>query len=131
MTNKLEELKSAITLLEGQDIPALKQALALIGEPIQEVNIPATERFDTGSKIKIAVLQRGWVAIGRFSQDGDKFILTDASTIRYWGTTKGLGELVTGPTDKTKLDRAGTMTFERLTTVLLIDVEDKKWDGKL
>lgn len=128
--SKIEELQKALDLLKGQDIDALKNALVLIGEPVAE-RATTSERFDTGSKIKIAVLQRGWVAIGQFHQEGDKFSLTNASTIRYWGTTKGLGELKTGPTDKTKLDKAGDMTFERLTVVTLMDVEDSAWEGKL
>lgn len=129
--NKIDQLQNALDLLKDQDIDALKNALALIGEPVAQTAPATTDRFDGGSKIKIAILQRGWVAIGRFAQDGDKFTLTDASTIRYWGTTKGLGELVNGPTDKTKLDKAGTMTFERLTVVALMDAEDKAWETRL
>ena len=44
--------------------------------------------------IKIVVLQRGWVYIGRFSRTGNDCKLTNASCIRIWGTTKGLAELL-------------------------------------
>ena len=47
--------------------------------------------------IRIVILQRGWVAVGRFSQSGSDCILEQASIIRKWGTTKGLGEIVSGP----------------------------------
>ncbi len=68
----------------------------------------------------IVVLQRGWVAVGRLHQDDDKITLTDASIIRRWGTTKGLGELVNGPTSETVLDPAGTIRGHILTVVLSI-----------
>ena len=45
------------------------------------------------SDIKIVVLQRGWVVIGRWSEEAEHITLTDASVIRIWGTTKGLGQL--------------------------------------
>lgn len=129
--NKLDELKKAITLLEGQDLDALKQALALVGEPIAEVSSKAMTA--QGSKVKIVVLQRGWVVVGEYSQTATEAKLENAATIRVWGTTKGLGELAAdGPTSSTKLDKAGTVTFERLTTVLVIDVkDDAKWIAKL
>ncbi len=39
------------------------------------------------------VLQRGWVMVGEFSKVGSDCSLTNAAVIRYWGTTKGLGEI--------------------------------------
>lgn len=82
--------------------------------------------------IKIVVLQRGWVLVGRYSQKGDDCRLDDAHVIRYWGTTKGLGEIALGgPTDKTKLDKAGLVTFHELTTIFKLDCEAKKWESYL
>jgi len=117
--------------LEGQDLDALKQALALVGEPVAEVAQSPVEA--QGSKVKIVVLQRGWVVVGQYSQTATEAKLENAATIRVWGTTKGLGELAAdGPTSSTKLDKAGTVRFERLTTVLVIDVkDDAKWIAKL
>ena len=83
------------------------------------------------SPVKIVILQRGWVVIGRFSQDGDACKLEDASVIRVWGTTKGLGELVAGPTSKTVLDKAGTVRFHALTAVAMLDAEESAWAPKL
>ena len=68
----------------------------------------------------IVVLQRGWIAVGKLYQDGDNVTLVDASIIRRWGTTKGLGELVHGPTADTVLDPAGTIRAHALTVVLMI-----------
>jgi hypothetical protein len=83
--------------------------------------------------IKIVVLQRGWVLIGKFERKADQCFLHEASTIRNWGTTKGLGELAKdGPTKDTKLDKCnGVVEFEVLTKVLSIDVDQGKWANKL
>jgi hypothetical protein len=82
-----------------------------------------------GSEIKIAILQRGWVFVGRFSQEGSRCKMTDAYNIRTWGTTKGLGELAEGgKTDSTKLDKVNDLTFHELTIVALIDCSDVVWN---
>ena len=48
---------------------------------------------DVNGDIKIVILQRGWVMVGRLTRNGTDCVLSNASTIRRWGTTKGLGEL--------------------------------------
>lgn len=79
------------------------------------------------SEIKIVVLQRGWVFVGRWSQDGEMCALDDASVIRVWGTKKGLGELRSGPTSTTVLDPAGHIDFHILTMVLSLECEEGRW----
>lgn len=76
---------------------------------------------------KIVVLQRGWVVVGDVAKDGSELVITDASVIRRWGTKKGLGELVSGPTASTVLDPAGTIRAHELAVVLTIDVDAEKW----
>lgn len=73
------------------------------------------------SNVRILVLQRGWVVVGNYSQDGDECVLTDASVIRRWGTTRGLGELVRGPLKDTVLDPAGTVRAHKLAVVMQIE----------
>ncbi len=51
--------------------------------------------------------------------------------IRIWGTEKGLGELISGPTSKTKLDPCGTTRIPLDAIVALIDCEESKWEKKL
>ena len=132
MSTKLEQLKSAIALLEGQNIDALKQALTIIGEDISNTARYTSGTYSGGSDIKIAILQRGWVYVGRFLQIGSKCTLTNAASIRVWGTTKGLGELAQdGPTSNTKLDKCGDVTFHELTVVGVIDCKDEVWNSKL
>ena len=78
--------------------------------------------------IKIVVLQRGWVYIGRFERTGNDCKLHNAYNIRSWGTTKGLPELVNGATESTKLDKCeGVVEFDWLTVVHTITVNSAKW----
>ena len=88
---------------------------------------------DINSDIKIVVLQRGWIVVGRFSRKGTQCKLSNASVIRTWGTTEGLGEIAGGgPTPTTKLDKCrGVVEFDYLTVVLTIDCREDKWSGKL
>ena len=86
----------------------------------------------TNSDIKIVVLQRGWVFIGRWSEDGDNCALDNAYVIRTWGTTKGLGELaLEGKQSSTKLDKAGRVEFHRLTVVATLNAKGELWEKEL
>lgn len=58
---------------------------------------------------QIVVLDRGFVYVGEVKDAGDNLEITNAKNIRRWGTTKGLGELVNGPTHNTVLDDVGTV----------------------
>lgn len=100
---------------------------------VEYVEKSLVSQFQLEGPIKIVVLQRGWVLVGKFERDGDQCFLHNASTIRNWGTTKGLGELAKdGPTKDTKLDKCnGVVEFEALTKVLSIDVDQGKWANKL
>lgn len=89
--------------------------------------IPEEQKIN--SPIKIAILQRGWNVIGRYSEDGENIILTDAYVIRRWGTTEGLGQLaLKGKQTDTVLDKCGTVRFNKLTTIGFIDCDEKIWD---
>ena len=79
------------------------------------------------SEVRIVVLQRGWIVVGRWAQDGDEVVVRDASVVRFWGTTRGLGEIVDGPTTTTKLDPAGTVRANAAAVVLTIDVNAEAW----
>ena len=78
--------------------------------------------------VRIVVLQRGWVVVGRYSEDGEKGQLDGASVIRFWGTNRGLGQLaISGPLSGTKLDPCPTVRFHLLTVIMTIDCEAQKW----
>lgn len=82
--------------------------------------------------VKIVILQRGWVVVGRWAQRGSACKLDDAAIIRRWGTTKGLGEIAkNGPTSDTVLDTTPRITYHELTAVATIDCEESAWASKL
>jgi hypothetical protein len=82
----------------------------------------------TNDTTQIAVLQRGWVAVGKFFQDGEVCRLEKAKHIRQWGTSKGLGELaMNGPTKNTTMDESPTIRFHELTIVQLIECNEDVW----
>ncbi len=77
---------------------------------------------------QIVILQRGWVVVGDLKKNGVQFTLNNASVIRNWGTTRGLGEIAEGgPTDNTKLDPAPEMKFHELTVIGTIKCNKSKW----
>lgn len=79
---------------------------------------------------QIVILQRGWVVVGDFEQDGSQCFIRNGNVIRRWGTTKGLGELATnGPTENTVLDPIPETSFHELTIVARLNCSEK-WDAK-
>jgi hypothetical protein len=95
---------------------------------IDGVDYVRADQIDlTPSTKQIVVLQRGWIVVGDVVDDGEEITILNASVIRYWGTTQGIGELVNGPTAKTKLDKAGTVRSLKLALVLRLDVDASKW----
>jgi hypothetical protein len=88
---------------------------------------------DLKGDIKIVILQRGWSMVGRLERNGPECKLYNASVIRRWGTSNGLGELAkNGPRPNTKLDKChGVVEFDWLTVVASISCEDEKWKNVL
>lgn len=82
-------------------------------------------------EIGIVIAQRGWVFVGRIKREDHYIVLRDAKTIRRWGTTKGLGELFSGPKQDTVLDEAGTVRLHPLQIVATIDVDARSWEKVL
>jgi hypothetical protein len=77
----------------------------------------------------ILVLQRGWVVVGDVIEEGDdRLELANASVIRRWGTTKGLGQLaLEGPRKETVLDPCGAVLAHPLSVVLQIPCKEEVW----
>lgn len=82
----------------------------------------------TGDK-QIVVVEGRWNLIGITSRNADgDLVIEDAKVIRYWGTTRGLGQLaMEGPTGKTKLDETGRVTVPAHAVIMLLDVNQKAW----
>lgn len=89
-----------------------------------------TSQAPVNHGLQIVVADRGFVYIGEVTTDADWVYVHDASNIRIWGTSKGLGELVGGPTSKTALDKTGNLKISRKALISLIEVEASKWTGK-
>jgi len=65
-------------------------------------------------KLAIVVLDRGFVYIGNVSVNEQWCRITDAANIRYWGTTRGLGQLaLEGPQSATRIDSVGSIDAPR------------------
>ena len=80
------------------------------------------------SPVQILVLNRGWIAIGNVSEKKSKTIIQNASIIRKWGTTEGLGELaIKGKLEDTVLDKCPDITVETCNVVLTINCDQNKW----
>jgi len=110
--------------LDELTLGQVKQLQCLLGAKETITGEPCCEQ----GEVKIAVLQRGWVFVGRYYKDGTACRLENSSVIRNWGTTQGLGEIASdGPTSNTKLDPAGVVRFNELTAVLIMDCEESKW----
>lgn len=87
---------------------------------------PSAATFLPGKHI--VILQRGWVVVGDVTQTGSAVEIKNASVIRKWGTTKGLGELaLSGPLAETKLDPCGTVRAHELAIIATLKCEESKW----
>lgn len=64
---------------------------------------------------RIVAISERWVFLGDYheAKGVHPAYLTDASCIRNWGTTAGLGQIAfAGPTASTKLDPCGTVVLQ-------------------
>lgn len=82
-------------------------------------------------QLTVAVLDRGWVFIGRLIKHETGIKLEKAACIRRWGTTKGVGELALhGPQSSTVLDEAGTVIVPASSVICLIETTEEVWPGR-
>jgi hypothetical protein len=73
---------------------------------------------------KIVVISAGWVVMGLIVPATNPGVtrIEDASVIRVWGTTNGIGEIaLKGPTKSTVLDYAGVVEVKDHAVIMLID----------
>jgi hypothetical protein len=68
-----------------------------------------------------------WIAKS-VTYDGHFYHLREASIIRKWGTTKGLNQLINGPTKDTVVDQtAPLVSVVREAMIALIPCNEGKW----
>ncbi len=77
------------------------------------------------NEMKIVVLPNGWVMVGGVSIKGATLRLDNGAVIRRWGTTSGLGQLVDGPTDETKLDPITGVVVSLINVLWTMEVADE------
>ena len=111
---------------KGTNMETTVETISINGiEYVRKDSVPNHQ--DTVGDIKIVIADRGFVYVGHVEEQEDYVRLTYASNIRVWGTTKGIGELVSGPTSNTKLDKVGTLRIPNRAVISIIDVEQAKW----
>jgi hypothetical protein len=65
----------------------------------------ANTREDANYGYNVVVLDRGFVYVGKCARVGDCLLMDQGRNIRYWGTDKGLHQLVVnGPTKDSQID---------------------------
>ena len=101
---------------------------------IDDIEYVRKDDFEiTNTTIKIVVLDRGFVYVGKpeihigVNGQPNLLLINKAKNIRQWGTTKGLAELVDGPTSKTILDGTMTLRVPVHAILQLIDVRQEQW----
>lgn len=111
--------------IDDLTIKELKDLKSLLGASKKQ------KKIENGG-VRIVILQRGWVVVGKFSQVGSECRLENAAVIRNWGTTKGIGEIADGgPTPSTKLDESPTIVFHEMAVVAMILCRGEKWASRL
>jgi hypothetical protein len=76
--------------------------------------------------IQIVVADQGWVLVGNVSDYEKVMLIENSHCIRVWGTSRGLGQLVNGPTEKTILDPMGTVRVKNV--VFTMEVDQDAWE---
>jgi len=95
---------------------------------INEVEYVRKDSVDSDTEIKIIILDRGFVYVGKPEQQPGIWLIKQARCVRQWGTTKGLAELVNGPTNKTVLDGSMTVHVPDRAVLQMIDVDQGSWN---
>lgn len=76
----------------------------------------------------IIVADRGFVWVGDCLRENDSLFVSNAQTIRQWGTTKGLGQLATfGPTEDTELDPVECLFIPWRAVIAILPARQDKW----
>ena len=98
-----------------------------------EVNGIEYQPVNKSDDIRIVILQRGWVFIGRYSETEKGCVLTNAKNYRYQGSKKDFGYVAeNGPSAECKLDPCNLpVRFHPMTVIATLDCEMEKWNNLL
>ncbi len=94
-----------------------KQKTITINDELYIRESDVNQKVLIGEK-RIIVAERGWVFVGDcVDNDNGSVTIHNAKNIRRWGTSKGLGEISSGPTSETKTDDYGTVNTIAIVTI--------------
>jgi hypothetical protein len=84
---------------------------------------------DSFGPIKIVVIERGFVYVGRVEVDDttDNVTISGARSLIRWGSSQHLGELVRGPLEETRLGAPCTVQVRDSQIVHMIEVDKDAW----
>jgi hypothetical protein len=78
--------------------------------------------------IKIVVIERGFVYVGRVQQNDGEVVIRGARSLIRWGSSNHLGELVNGPLENTKLGDPCVVRVREAQIIHMIEVNQDAWD---
>lgn len=112
--------------------PTQKLALSiLLPEANADALKPDPAPVAQDGALQIAVLDRGFVYVGRIYRTPEGIRIEDARNVRRWGTENGLGQLATeGPQLNTRLDPCPPVHVPTHAIIHLIDCEASKWQSR-
>lgn len=79
---------------------------------------------------QIIVVDSGFVFCGDCDPNhGDQLVVQHVKQLRKWGTERGLGQLVDGPTKNTVMDAIPVIVVPRSRIIFTIPVNAAKWSA--
>jgi hypothetical protein len=78
--------------------------------------------------IKIVVIERGFVYVGRVCPNEKGCTIHGARSLIRWGSSQHLGELVGGPLKETKLGASCTVLVTESQIIHMIEVDQNAWN---
>jgi hypothetical protein len=90
-------------------------------------DFPGEVSSGTHNGWRIVVVDRGWVVVGNCIDHGEHIRVEHARCIRVWGTERGLGQLMSGPTSETKHDWMGRIDVPMRAVIFTLIVADDAW----
>lgn len=71
--------------------------------------------------VRIIVADKGFVFVGNCEElPNNRVRITNCYNLRYWGTSRGLGELIHGPLNTTKYDFYGTVECDVIAAIAVV-----------
>ena len=87
---------------------------------VKYVREDSVQPYKVGTK-RIVIADRGWVFLGDCQDNEDGTVtIHNCKNLRKWGTSKGLGQLATGPQNGTVADDYGTVIVSPIAQINVV-----------